>query len=114
VDKWGASNLIVLGFEPGTSASVARNSHHKKTDTQETFACLKYCSFTFPSIIIFTEALLLTHEVEVTLRLTVDQSVCLGVGHPFGAHNQILLFFFVGKLLCSSSWGALSDEKTGL
>jgi hypothetical protein len=24
------------------------------------------------------------------------------------------LFFFVGKLLCSSSWGALSDERTGL
>jgi hypothetical protein len=31
-------------------------------------------------------------EVEVTLRLTVSQSVCLGVGHPLGAHDQILLF----------------------
>jgi hypothetical protein len=31
-------------------------------------------------------------EVEVTLRLTVSQSVCLGVGHPFGAHDQLSLF----------------------
>jgi hypothetical protein len=33
-------------------------------------------------------------EVEVTLRLTVNLSVCLGVGHPFGIHDQILLFPF--------------------
>jgi hypothetical protein len=31
---------------------------------------------------------------EVTLRLTVSQSVCLGVGHPFGAHEQVCLFPF--------------------
>jgi hypothetical protein len=38
-------------------------------------------------------------DVEVTLRLTVSESVCLGVGHPFGAHDQILLFpFFCGKI----------------
>jgi hypothetical protein len=37
--------------------------------------------------------------VEVTLRLAVDQSVCLGVGHPFGAHYQILFFnFFCRKI----------------
>jgi hypothetical protein len=24
----------------------------------------------------------------------VSQSLCLGVGHPFGAHDQILLFLF--------------------
>jgi hypothetical protein len=30
---------------------------------------------------------------------TVSQSVCLGVGHPFGAHDQILLFpFFCRKI----------------
>jgi hypothetical protein len=34
-------------------------------------------------------------EVEVTLRVMVGQSVCLGVGHPFGAHDQILLFLFI-------------------
>jgi hypothetical protein len=44
-------------------------------------------------------------KVKVTLRLTASQSVCLGVGHPFGAHDQILLFLsFVGKLLFSSPW----------
>jgi hypothetical protein len=42
-------------------------------------------------------------KVKVTLWLTVSQSVCLGVGHPFGAHDQILLFLsFAGKLLYSS------------
>jgi hypothetical protein len=51
-------------------------------------------------------------EVEVTLRLTASQSVCLGVRHPFGAHDRILLFpSIAGKLLCSSSWGALYDER---
>jgi hypothetical protein len=34
-------------------------------------------------------------KVKVILRLTVSQSVCLGVGHSFGAHEQILLFPFV-------------------
>jgi hypothetical protein len=33
-------------------------------------------------------------EIEVTLRLTASQSVCLGVGHPFGAHDQIFFFPF--------------------
>jgi hypothetical protein len=38
-------------------------------------------------------------KVEVTLRLTFSQSVCLGVGHPFGAHDQIFLFpFFCRKI----------------
>jgi hypothetical protein len=38
-----------------------------------------------------------TVEVEVTLQLTVSDG--LGVGHPFGAHDQILLFpFFCRKI----------------
>jgi hypothetical protein len=38
-------------------------------------------------------------EVEVTLRLTVSQSVCFYIGHPFGAHDEILLFpFFCRKI----------------
>jgi hypothetical protein len=36
-------------------------------------------------------------EVEVTLRLTVSQSVCLGIEHPCGTCDQILLP--VGMLL---------------
>jgi hypothetical protein len=53
-------------------------------------------------------------KVKVTLRLTVSQSVCLGVGHPFGAHGQILLFpFFCQKIVFLFSLGALSDERTG-
>jgi hypothetical protein len=39
-------------------------------------------------------------ELTRTLRLTVSQSVCLGVRHPFGAHDQILLFPFVLQENC--------------
>jgi hypothetical protein len=39
--------------------------------------------------------MLLEVQVEVTLWLTVGQSVRLGVGHPFGAHDQILITFEV-------------------
>jgi hypothetical protein len=54
-------------------------------------------------------------KVKVTLRLTVSQSVCLGVGHPFGVHDQILLFpLFCQKIAFLFSLGALSDERTGL
>jgi hypothetical protein len=35
--------------------------------------------------------------VNVTLRLTVSQSVCLGIEHPYGTCDQIL--FPVGMLL---------------
>jgi hypothetical protein len=30
-------------------------------------------------------------EAEITLRLTVSQSVCLGIEHPCGTYDQILL-----------------------
>jgi hypothetical protein len=43
-------------------------------------------------------------EVKVTLRLTVSQSVCLGVGHPLGPMTRFYFFLtFAGKLLSSSS-----------
>jgi hypothetical protein len=38
-------------------------------------------------------------EVEVTLRLTVSQSACLGMEHPCGTCDQILLVLPVGMLL---------------
>jgi hypothetical protein len=51
-----------------------------------------------PSMSVITVLVL---EVRVTLRLTVSQSVsqsvCLGVGHPFGALDQIFLFPFFCK-----------------
>jgi hypothetical protein len=54
-------------------------------------------------------------EVEVTFRLTVSQVVCVGAGHPFGPMTTFyFLLSFAGQLLCSSFWGALSDERTGL
>jgi hypothetical protein len=56
-------------------------------------------------------------EVEVTLRLIVSQSVCLGIDYPCGTYVQIL--FPIGMLLseiCGLVFGggALSDERTGL
>jgi hypothetical protein len=49
-------------------------------------------------------------EVEVNLRPTVSQPVCLGVGLTFGTHEEVFLFCLTiaGFLL----WGALSDERT--
>jgi hypothetical protein len=56
-----------------------------------------------------------TAEVEVTLRLTVSQSVYLGVGHSFGALTIFSFpLSFAGNWVCSSSWDTLSDERTGL
>jgi hypothetical protein len=53
---------------------------------------------------------------EFFLRLTESLPVRLGIGPPFGAHDQILSFssFFVWQLLYSSFYGILSDEKTVL
>jgi hypothetical protein len=74
-----------------------------------------YWELTFVDFNIQVLRLFTLVEAKVTLRLSVGQSVYLGVGHPFGVHDQILLFLsFVGKLLCSLSWDALSEERTGL
>jgi hypothetical protein len=49
---------------------------------------------------------------EVKLRPTVSRPVCLVVGLPSGAHDQIFVFCLtiVGFLTC----GALSDKRMGL
>jgi hypothetical protein len=51
-------------------------------------------------------------EVEVNLWPTVSRPVCLGVGIPSGAHDQIFVFCLTiaGFLMC----GSLSDERIGL
>jgi hypothetical protein len=51
-------------------------------------------------------------EVEVNLGPTFSRSVCLVVGLPSGAHDQIFVFLMtiVGFLMC----GTLSDERMGL
>jgi hypothetical protein len=65
----------------------------------------------------------LTTEVEVALRLTASQSVCLGVGHPFGAHDQILLpvgtllseicgLVSMGRPLWREDWSAICSVFT--
>jgi hypothetical protein len=53
---------------------------------------------------------------EVTLRLTVSQSVCLGIEHACGSCDQILLLvgIFLSEICGLVSVGALSDERTGL
>jgi hypothetical protein len=51
-------------------------------------------------------------EEEVNLRPKVSRPVCLGVGLPSGAHDQIFVFCLTiaGFLMC----GTLSDERMGL
>jgi hypothetical protein len=51
-------------------------------------------------------------EVEVNLRSTVSQLVCLGVRLPSGFHDQIsFLSLTTADLL---TWDTLSDERKGL
>jgi hypothetical protein len=59
-----------------------------------------------------TTVLFAVAKVKVTLRLTVSQSVSVGVEPHLGAHDQI--FITVWQLRSCFSSGALSDEKTGL
>jgi hypothetical protein len=54
---------------------------------------------------------LLQVQVQVTLRLTVSQSVSLGVEPHLGLMTKYLLLFGIYGL---GLWGALSDERTGL
>jgi positive regulator of sigma E activity len=51
-------------------------------------------------------------KVEVTLRLTVSQSVSLGIEPHLGLVTRYLFFFL--QLRVCFLWGALSDERTGL
>jgi hypothetical protein len=52
-------------------------------------------------------------KVKVTLRLTVSQSVCLGVEPNLGLLTRDFSFSFF-SITVLSLWGALSDERSGL
>jgi hypothetical protein len=52
-------------------------------------------------------------RVRVTLQLTVSQSVSLGVEPNLGLLTRDIFFFFL-KLQSCLTWGALSDERSGL
>jgi hypothetical protein len=54
----------------------------------------------------------LQDKVKITLRLTVNQSVSLGVDSHLGLMTRCLLLFDSYGLVFL--WGALSDERTGL
>jgi hypothetical protein len=59
-----------------------------------------------------TYYLIMTSEVKVTLRLTVGESVSLGVKPKLGLMTRYLLLFDSYGLVFF--WGALSDVRTGL
>jgi hypothetical protein len=50
-------------------------------------------------------------SLSLMLRPTVSRPVCLGIKHPSGAYDQILITVRHAGVLM---WGVLSDEKTGL
>jgi hypothetical protein len=52
-------------------------------------------------------------KVKVTLRLTVNQSVCLGVKPKSWTFDQNF-FYSPLKVTVLSFWGAISDERSGL
>jgi hypothetical protein len=58
-----------------------------------------------------TENLRSQIQVKVTLRLTVSQSVSLGVEPQLGLMTRYLVLFDSYGLFL---WGALPDERTGL
>ena len=58
------------------------------------------------------EKMILLGKVKVTLRLTVSQSVCLGVEPRLGLMTRF--FFLYMKVTVLFIWGALSDERSGL
>jgi hypothetical protein len=39
--------------------------------------------------------------VEFMLWPTISWPICLGVGHPFEAHDNFFFLYFSGQLLCS-------------
>jgi hypothetical protein len=55
-------------------------------------------------------------KVEVTLRLTVSQSACLGIEPTVGLVTRCYFLSdgFSLKFAVLFLWGALSDERTGL
>jgi hypothetical protein len=61
--------------------------------------------------VMLVPVLMLT-RVRVTFRLTVSQSVCLGVETRLGLMTRYL--FMIGKLQSCLHGGALSDERTDL
>jgi hypothetical protein len=50
--------------------------------------------------------------VKVILRLTISQSVSLGIEHPSGPMTRF--FFSYMKVTVLFNWGVLSDERLGL
>jgi hypothetical protein len=54
------------------------------------------------------------HSTEVEVEVEVSQYVLVS-GTPLRPMTRFFFFvYFVGKLYFSSSWGALSEERTGL
>jgi hypothetical protein len=54
----------------------------------------------------------LSLSLSLMLRPTVSRPVCLGVKHPSGAYDQIIIICVTVAVLFL--WGVLSDERSGL
>jgi hypothetical protein len=81
-------------------------------------SCFYFVLITIPQLL--SEVLITSpaiRQVEVTVRLTVSQSVCQGIEPTLGLvtrHYFLSEGCFCLKVAVLSLWGALSDERSGL
>jgi hypothetical protein len=99
-----------------TSTSTSLRFTLLHTSTSTLFSSSFPTSFLFSAsacTLIYTVLLyyIIEVEVEVNLRQTISQPVCLGVELPSGAHEQIFFGLTIAGFLI---WGTLSGERLNL
>jgi hypothetical protein len=78
---------------------------------QRTFLCSQASSHRTPTSSSDSSRLCRNLSLGLILRPIVSQPVRLGIKHPCGAYDQIVISQTVAGFLI---WGALSDKRTGL
>jgi hypothetical protein len=102
IEKW---------FPTFTLPGLTEESHHKSLLKQVSEFRIRYFANTSVCIADVDLVSRCLKRVRVTLRLTVSQSVCLGVEPRLGLMTR---YSFWLKVTVLSIWGALSDDRSGL
>jgi hypothetical protein len=101
--RW-VCNLLVKSLL-GLARAVTLRSKSRRTHCHILLSHLRLLQPGGPGPCVYIPVPWLNIQVQVILRPTVSRPVCLGVGPPSGAHDQICIT--VGHLQ-SSCWGATS------